>query len=66
MKLGERYEITLYASCCNTDRCIYYYKTYDNSRIHGIDMRRENLDGKELICYPLIEHEEFDIQNENA
>ncbi len=63
VKLGERYEITVYASCCNVDRGIYYYKTYDNSRIHGVDMHRENLDGTELACYPLLEHEAFDIQN---
>ncbi|OKZ58102.1 MAG: choloylglycine hydrolase, partial [Clostridiales bacterium 44_9] len=30
-KLGEdKYEITLYTSCCNTDKGIYYYNTYDN------------------------------------
>ena len=63
VKLGLHYEITVYASCCNTDRGLYYYKTYDNSRIHGVDMHRENLDGTELIRYPLIEHEAFDIQN---
>ena len=45
-KLGEgRYEITLYTSCCNTARGIYYYSTYDNRQITGVDMHRENLDG---------------------
>ncbi len=63
VKLGERYEITIYAACCNVDRGIYYYKTYDNSRIHGVDMHRENLEGTELARYPLLEHEAFDIQN---
>lgn len=63
VKLGKHYEITVYASCCNADRGIYYYKTYDNSRIHGVDLRRENLDGNALVRYPLIEHEEIPIQN---
>ena len=28
-----KYEITLYTSCCNCDKGIYYYTTYDNSQI---------------------------------
>ncbi len=63
VKLNDRYEITVYASCCNTDKGIYYYKTYDNSRIHGVDLRREDPEGKELVRYPLIEHEPIEIQN---
>lgn len=47
-----KYEITVYSSCCNTDKGIYYYTTYENSQIMGVDMHRENLDGKELIVYP--------------
>ena len=50
----EKYEITVYSSCCNTDKGIYYYITYDNSHINGVDMRKENLEGNELISYPLI------------
>ena len=38
-----KYEITIYTSCCNTDRGIYYYTTYENSQITGVDMHRENL-----------------------
>ena len=33
---------------------IYYYTTYDNHQITTIDIHKENLDGKELISYPLI------------
>ena len=46
-------EITRYSSCCNTDRGIYYYTTYDTSQIIGIDMHREDLDGKGLSLYPI-------------
>lgn len=59
---GE-YEITLYSSCCNTDRGIYYYKTYENSRITGVDMHHENLDGNTLINYPLIKGQQIHMQN---
>ncbi len=48
------YEITIYSCCCNTDKGIYYYKTYDNSQIAAIDMFRENLDSTSLISYPLV------------
>ena len=49
----EKYEITIYSSCCNVDKGIYYYKTYENSGITAVDMYRENLDGNTLISYPL-------------
>ena len=49
----ELYDITRYSSCCNTDRGIYYYSTYDNSQIYAVDMHRENLQGNTLIEYPL-------------
>jgi choloylglycine hydrolase len=47
------YEITYYSSCCNTNLGIYYYTTYENSQITGIDMHRVDLDQNELIAYPL-------------
>lgn len=57
------YEYTLYSSCCNTDRGIYYYTTYNNSRITAIKMHKENLSGDELISYPLIFDPQFLYQN---
>ena len=59
---GE-YEISIYTSCCNADRGIYYYKTYDNHGIVGVDMNREDLDAENLICYPLITDRTLEIQN---
>jgi len=58
-----RNEITLYTACCNTDKGIYYYKTYDNHRITGVAMYRENLEDSFLIRYPLIQGEPFLMQN---
>lgn len=54
---------TIYSSCCNTDLGIYYYTTYDNSRICAIDMHKENLDGSTLIQYPLIKEQSVKYQN---
>lgn len=48
-----KYEITFYSSCCNTTKGIYYYKTYENSRICAVDMQNEDLQSSELIRYPL-------------
>lgn len=56
-------EITVYSSCCNADRGIYYYRTYENSQISGVDMHRENLDGEQLVSYPLIREQQFRMQN---
>ena len=57
------YEITVYSSCCNTDRGIYYYTTYDNSKICGIDMHKEDLQKDTLIWYPLQKEQAISIQN---
>lgn len=59
----NEYEITQYSCCCNTDKGIYYYNTYDCSRIIGIDLHRENLDGSAPVSYPLMRFEPLQIQN---
>ncbi|MGN0554666.1 MAG: choloylglycine hydrolase [Candidatus Fimenecus sp.] len=62
--VGEgKYEITLYTSCCNADKGIYYYNTYENHQISGIDMHKEDLDGAALVRYPLVTGEQFLMQN---
>ena len=58
-----KYEITLYTSCANADRGIYYYTTYDNHQITAVDMHREDLDSGALIRYPLITGENIRFQN---
>lgn len=57
------YEITIYNSCCNLDKGIYYYKTYENSQITAVNMYNENLVGKDLISYPLIQTQQINNQN---
>ena len=58
-----KYEITIYTSCCNATKGIYYYTTYDNHQINAIDMHKENLDGHELVRYQLMSEEQINIQN---
>lgn len=58
-----KYEITIYTSCCNTNKGIYYYTTYDNHQITAVNMHKENLDGDNLIRYPLITEEQIRTQN---
>lgn len=60
---NNQYEITIYTSCCNTDKGIYYYTTYENSQISGVDMHKENLDGQDLARYPLIKGQQIRMQN---
>ena len=59
----DKYEITIYTSCCNTNKGIYYYTTYDNHQITAIDMHKANLDTDKLIRYPLIKEEQIRMQN---
>lgn len=62
--LGEdKFEITIYTSCCNTNKGIYYYTTYDNHQINAVDMHKENLNSNTLIHYPLIIGEHINFQN---
>ena len=60
---GE-YEFTLYSSCCNTDTGVYYYKTYENSQITGVNMYKADLESNVLISYPLITGQQIRMQNE--
>lgn len=64
VKIADKsFVITQYTSCCNTDRGIYYYTTYENRQIYGIDMRKENLDDSRLISYGLEKPSHLRILN---
>ncbi len=62
-KVENGFEHTIYSSCCNTDKGIYYYTTYNNSQIVGVDIHKENLDSIELKSYKLKLQDSFYIQN---
>ena len=59
----DKFEITIYTSCCNATKGIYYYTAYDNHQITGVDMHREDLDGDKLVRYPVIKDEQIKMQN---
>ena len=58
-----KYEITIFTSCCNADKGIYYYTSYDNHQITAVDMHKEDLDSSMLVRYPLIKEEQIKMQN---
>lgn len=63
VKVNDAFEKTVYASCCNTDKGIYYYTTYENSQITAVDMRREDLSGTALVSYPLVNKQQIRWEN---
>lgn len=64
VKVGKQYEKTIYSSCCNTDKGIYYFKTYYNSQIRAVNMHGVNLDSVELFSYPLSDQQNILWLNE--
>lgn len=65
-KVKHGFEHTIYSSCCNVDKGVYYYTTYNNRRIYGVDMNREDLSSSRLVSYPLVKDEKPVILNENS
>jgi len=62
--LGDgAYEITVYSSCCNLNQDIYYYTTYENSAVIGVEMHREDLNSDTLISFPMIKEPALFLQN---
>ncbi len=51
--VGDQYEKTLYSSCCNTDKGIYYYTTYENPQISAVHLHHADLNSNSLIFIKL-------------
>ncbi|MBQ3044511.1 MAG: choloylglycine hydrolase [Clostridia bacterium] len=60
---GDKYEYTLYSSCCNAEKGIYYYTTCGNRRITAVDMYKTDLNGSGLTAYPLVTEQDVFCQN---
>jgi len=58
-----KYEISVYTSCCNANKGIYYYTTYDNHQITAVHLHREDLNATELVRYRLITDQQICHQN---
>ena len=52
--VGDKYERTQYTSCCNIDKGIYYYKTYDNYQINAVNMHGVDLDEDKPVSYKML------------
>lgn len=63
VKVGKAFEKTVYSSCCNTDTGVYYYTTYENSQVTGVNIHHEDLDGKTVLQYPLIKTQQVRMEN---
>lgn len=61
--LSGKYETTVYSSCCNVTKGMFYYTTYENRAIVGVDMHAVGLDGKQLFRYPFITEAKILMQN---
>lgn len=60
---GGGYDITIYTSCCNATKGIFYYTTYNNNQIAAVDLHRCDLDSGGLIRFPLVKSQHIDWQN---
>ncbi len=47
------FEYTRYSCCCNADKGIYYYSTYDNFEITAVDLHQTDLDSSQLYTYKM-------------
>ena len=63
VRIHGKPEITQYSCCCDTENGVYFYKTYDNSRITGIQLRNCPLDSSEILRFDL--RHKLDILYEN-
>jgi choloylglycine hydrolase len=63
VKVNDSFEKTVYTSCCNTAKGIYYYTTYENSQITGVHLFKEDLDGTHLSLFPMIVDQHIRFEN---
>lgn len=54
VKTERGYEYTRYTSCCDLDRGIYYYTTYNDQTIRSVSLHAAELDSKELTTYSIL------------
>lgn len=63
VKVGSLYEKTIYSSCCNTSKGIYYYTTYENSQITAVRLHGADLNTRELVSFPLVKDQQIRTEN---
>lgn len=60
---NDKYEHTLYSDCYNLEEGTFYYTTYNNHQISSVSLNKANIEGKDLIRFPVIETEQINYQN---
>ena len=55
VKLGDLYERTEYSSAVNLETLTYYYRTYKSLSLTAASLLAEDLSGRMLISYPVID-----------
>ena len=53
VRSAEGFEYTRYSSCCNADRGIYYYTTYDDLEITSVNLHEVDLERSQLYTYSI-------------
>ncbi len=66
VRLNGKFEKTIYTSCCNTGKGIYYYTTYENSQITAIEMHCEDLERDNVITFPLVTGQQIRYDNKKS
>lgn len=56
-------EHTIYTACADLKSGIYYYSTHRQSRILGVSLFEEDLDGAAPLRFPLLKEETIPLQN---
>lgn len=55
--------MTIYSSCINTTKGIYYFKTYYNNQIHAVALTKKNMDAEKLEIYELPKKQNINYLN---
>lgn len=63
VKVGSANDKTIYSSCINMDKGLYYYTTYQNSQPTCVALHRDTLQDDHLIIFPFLTQPNFHYQN---
>lgn len=55
--------MTMYTACCDLDRGIYCFSTYENRRVSAVSLHREKLDGTCLTAYDMRKRQDIAYLN---
>lgn len=50
-----RDEYTVYSCCCDTNKLIYYFRTYTDSTVKAVELKGEGASGSRLLSYDITD-----------